>query len=108
MKKSLQEILHGRTDNLKLDRWSLELKGRNMQVEHIPGYKNKAADCLSRLPFVTRKRNENPLKDEISINMTGPQVNYLNQGNWAISVTEPTKWKLNALIIPILKHFNHP
>ena len=31
------------------------------------GYKNKAADCLSRLPFVTRKRNDNPLKDEISV-----------------------------------------
>ena len=61
--KSLQKFLNGRTDNLKLDRWSLELQGRNIQVEHIPGYKNKAADCLSRLPFVTRKRNDNPLKD---------------------------------------------
>ena len=39
--KSLQN------DNLKLDRWSLELQGRNIKVEHIPGYKNKAADCLS-------------------------------------------------------------
>ena len=39
-------------------------------MEHIPGYRNKAADCLSRLPFVTRKRNDNPLKDEISINIT--------------------------------------
>ena len=67
--KSLQKFLNGRTDNLKLDRWSLELQGRNIQVEHIPGYKNKAADCLSRLPFVTRKRNDNPLKDEnISVN----------------------------------------
>ena len=68
--KSLQKFLNGRTDNLKLDRWSLELQGRNIQVEHIPGYKNKAADCLNRLPFVTRKRNDNPLKDEISINIT--------------------------------------
>ena len=67
--KSLQKYLNGRTDNLKLDRWSLELQGRNIQVEHIPGYKNKAADCLSCLPFVTRKRNDNPLKDEdISVN----------------------------------------
>ena len=60
--KSLQKLLYGRTDNLKLDRWSVVLQGRNIQVEHIPGYKNKAADCLSRLPFVTRKRNDNPLK----------------------------------------------
>ena len=49
--KSLQKFLNGRTDNLNLDRWSLELQGRNIQVEHIPGYKNKAADCLSRLPL---------------------------------------------------------
>ena len=67
--KSLQKFLNGKTNNLKLDRWSLELPGQNIQVEHIPGYKNKAADCVSRLPFVTRKRNDNPLKDEdISIN----------------------------------------
>ena len=50
------------------DRWSLELLGRNIKVEHIPGYKNKAADYLSRLPFVTRKRNDNPLKDETCVN----------------------------------------
>ena len=62
--KSSQKFLDGKTDNLKLDRWSLELQGRNIHVEYIPGYKNKAADCLSRLPFVTRKRNDNPLKDE--------------------------------------------
>ena len=47
-----------------MNRWSLELQGRDIQVEHIPGYKNKDADCLSCLPFVTRKGNDNPLKDE--------------------------------------------
>ena len=56
--KSLKKFLAGRTDNVKLDRWSLELTGRNIQVEHIPGYKNKAANCLSQLPFMTRKRND--------------------------------------------------
>ena len=45
--KSLQKFLKGKTDNLKLDRWSLELQGRNIQVEHIAGHKNKTADCLS-------------------------------------------------------------
>ena len=59
-----------KTDNLKLDRWSLELQGRNIKVEHIPGHKNKAADCLSQLHFVTRKRNDNPLKDvEVTVNV---------------------------------------
>ena len=61
----------GRTDNVKLDRWSLELQGRNIQMEHIPAQKNKAAYCLSRLPFVIRKRNYNPLNDDdVSINKT--------------------------------------
>ena len=43
------------------------VQGRNIKVELIPGYKNKAVDCLSRLPFVTRKRNDNPLKDETHV-----------------------------------------
>ena len=63
--KSLQKFLYSKTDNCKLDRWSVQ--GRNIEVEHIPGYKNKAADCLPRLPFVTRKRNDKPLKDEIHV-----------------------------------------
>ena len=58
--ESLQKFLAERTNNVKLDRWSLELQGRNIQVEHIPGHKNKAANCLSQLPFVTSKRNDNP------------------------------------------------
>ena len=48
--KSLQKFLTGRTDNIKLDRWSLELQGRNIKVEHIPGSQNKLLtvylDCL--------------------------------------------------------------
>ena len=69
--KSLQKFLAGRTSNVKLDRWSPELQGRNIQVEHIPGHKKKAVECLSQLPFAARKRNNNPLKDEdVSINET--------------------------------------
>ena len=36
--KFLQRFLVGRTNNVKLDRWSLELQGRNIKVEHIPGH----------------------------------------------------------------------
>ena len=40
-------------------------------MEHIPGHKNKAADCSSTLPFVVRKRNDSPLNDtKITINET--------------------------------------
>ena len=62
--KSLQKFLVGRTNNAKLDRWSLEFQGRNIQVKHLPGHKNRAADCLSWLPFTARKRNNNPLNEE--------------------------------------------
>ena len=57
--KSLEKFLIGKTNNLKFDRRSLELQGRRIKNEHSPGAQNKAADCLSRLPFVTRRRNDN-------------------------------------------------
>ena len=41
--QSPQKFLTGRKDNVKLDKWSLELQGRNIQVEHIPGHKNKSS-----------------------------------------------------------------
>ena len=69
--KSLQKFFTGRTENLRLDRWSLELQGRNIKLEYTVGHKNKAADCLSRLPFAIRKMNNNPLNDEdVSVNET--------------------------------------
>ena len=73
--KSLEKFLIGRTNNLKLDRWSLELQGRRVQCEHIPGAQNKAADCLSRLPFVTQKRHDNPLHD----NPDSTQVHHITE-----------------------------
>ena len=33
--------------------------------KYIPSTENKAADCLSRRPYITRKRNDNPLHDEM-------------------------------------------
>ena len=58
--KSLEKFLKGRTNNLMLGKWSLELQARRIQCVHIPGIQNKAADYLSRLPFLTRKINDNP------------------------------------------------
>ena len=77
--KSLQMFLAGRTNNVKLDRWSLVCQGRNIQVEHIHGHKNKAANCLSQLPFVARKKNDNLLNDEdVSINETQVEVGQID------------------------------
>ena len=77
--KSLEKFLEGRTNNLKLDRWSLELQGRRITCMHIPGAQNKAADCLSRLPYVTKKRNDNPLHDQdvLAINCTQQNVGFV-------------------------------
>ena len=73
--KSLQKFLAGRTDNVKLDRWSLKLEGRNIQVEYLPGHINKAANCLSQLLFEVGKRKNNPLHEEdVSINEIGVEV----------------------------------
>ena len=47
-------------DSIKFDRWFLELQDRNIKVEYVPGSKDKAADCLSILPYITWK-NDNPL-----------------------------------------------
>ena len=49
--KSLQKFLAGRTNNVKLDRWSLELQDRNIQVEYISGHKNKAATFYTGYPL---------------------------------------------------------
>ena len=78
--KSLERFLEGKTDNTKLDRWSLELQGRAIKCVHIPGTQNKAADCLSRLSFVTRKRNDNPLHNikEIKVNHIDPMDQDIN------------------------------
>ena len=78
--KSLQKFLTGRTDNIKLNRWSLEIQGRNIKVEHIPGSQNKGADCLSRLPYITRKRNDNPLHVvDFSDTFEIDEAEYVNQ-----------------------------
>ena len=45
----LARFLNGKTQNAKVNRWSLELSTYDITFEWISGAKNKAADCLSRL-----------------------------------------------------------
>ena len=106
--ESLQKFLNGRTDNLKLGRWSLELQGRNIQVEHIPSCKNKAADSLSRLSFVTRKRNDNPLKDEISINMTQTEDNAQCCPKCVVDITDTKALQQDRFCTKIAKMMEDP
>ena len=49
--KSLQKFLAGVTDNVKLDRWPLQLQSRNIQVEHIPGHKKKQLTVYPGYPL---------------------------------------------------------
>ena len=58
--KSCQKFLAGRTNNVKLDRWFLELQGRNIQVEHIPGHRNKVAECLVWPTLCNQKKEGQP------------------------------------------------
>ena len=53
--KPLAWFLNGKNAKNKVNRWSLELATYNITFKWIPGAKNKAADCLSRLvkPILT-------------------------------------------------------
>ena len=45
--KPLARFLNGKNENMKINRWGLELASYNITFEWISGAKNKAADCLS-------------------------------------------------------------
>ena len=45
--KPLAQFLNGKNENMKINRWGLELASYNITFEWISGAKNKAADCLS-------------------------------------------------------------
>ena len=54
--KSLQKFLNGKTDNLKLHRWSLEFQGRNIKVEHISGHKKQSCRLLITITLCNKKK----------------------------------------------------
>jgi len=68
--RPLQRFLEGKTQNNKLDRWSLEIKGYGIKVEWIKGSENKAADYLSRPPYkeLTKTRKESIENNDITCN----------------------------------------
>ena len=70
--KSLENFFFGRTDNHIVNRGSLELQGRNIKVEHIPRYKNKAADCPDYQEIVFPLRMKSPRVK--SMNVTTPLI----------------------------------
>ena len=45
--KPLAWFLNGKNENMKINRWGLELASYNITFKWISGAKNKAADCLS-------------------------------------------------------------
>ena len=58
--KPLSRFLNRKNENMKINRWGLELASFNITFEWISGAKNKAADCLSRLVELPEKHQKNP------------------------------------------------
>ena len=51
--------------------------------------------CLTALYLKDNNKIQNQCKLAVT-NRTGPQANYLDQGNWAISVMEPTQMAIKS------------
>ena len=58
--KPLTQFLNGKNENMKINRWGLELTSHNITFKWISGVKKKAADCLSRLEELPKKHKKNP------------------------------------------------
>ena len=65
--KPLAQFLNGKNENMKINRWGLELASYNIKFEWISGVNNKAADCLSRLVELPKKHQENPTEQNPSL-----------------------------------------
>ena len=62
--------------------------------------------CLTAL-FLKGNKIQNQCKLAVT-SITGPQVNYLDQGNWALSVTEPTQMEIKCSDNTHIKTFQPP
>ena len=58
--KPLAQFLNGKNENMKINRWGLELASYNIKFKWISGAKNKATDCLSQLVELPKKHQKNP------------------------------------------------
>ena len=58
--KPLARFLNRQNENMKINRWGLELASYNITFEWISGAKNEAADCLSPLVELPEKYEKNP------------------------------------------------
>ena len=63
--------------------------------------------CLTALFLKDNNKIQNQCKLAVT-NITGPQANYLDQGNWAISVTEPTQMEIKCSDHTHIKTFQPP
>ena len=63
----------------------------NIALNHI----DSNPMCLTALLLKDNNKIQNQCKLAVT-NLTGAQTNYLDQGNWAISVTEPTQMEIKC------------
>ena len=63
--------------------------------------------CLTALFLKDKNTIQNQCTLAVS-NITGPQANYLDQGNWAISITEPTQMGVKCSDHTLIKTLQLP
>ena len=63
--------------------------------------------CLTELFLKDNNKIQNQCTLAVT-SITGPQANYLDQGNWAISITEPTQMEVKCSDHTLIKTLQPP
>ena len=64
--------------------------------------------CLTALFLKDSNKIQNQCTTLAVTNITGPQANYLDQGNWAISITKPTQMEVKCSDHSVIKTLQPP